>query len=124
MAYEAASLSPSCLGNVPSIASTPKLSSFVIKTEDNGSILDAGNVIIRDTEGNEISYKFNEEYFNAVTAEVAAWLTVNEFASVADAIDAGRTDVLTAFVDASLPFKGDAGISGQPGGYDILVPIA
>ena len=101
-------------------ATTGKLdTSIIIKTADeNASVLDAGKIVFRDTEGNDVEYKFNEVFINDVTEKVAAWLSDNNYGSVSEAITAGDTEVLTAFVNASLP-----NATGPAGGYDIFVPV-
>ncbi len=101
-------------------AETGKLdTSIIIKTAgENGSVLDAGKIVFRDTEGNDVEYKFNEVFINDVTEKVAAWLSDNDYGSVSEAITAGDTEVLTAFVNASLP-----NTNGPAGGYDIFVPV-
>ena len=91
--------------------------SIVIKTADeNGSVLDAGKIVFRDTEGNDVEYKFNEAFINDVTEKVAAWLTSEGYSSVEAAMEAGRTDVLVSFVNASLP-----NATGPAGGEDIFI---
>lgn len=97
--------------------------SFVLKTEDeNGSVLDS-KIFVRGENGKDVQYQINETVIKQITEQVAAWLTDNNYDSVADAMltDDGKA-VLGEFVGVVKPYDQGFGTADYQG-QDILIQV-